>query len=172
MKKMISVFVFAFALLLGTQTFAQELKWYTWEEGYTKATTEKKVLLVDVYTDWCGWCKVMDEKTYADAGIMKQIEKDYVPVKLNPELDGTYKYNSTSYTGRELISVLSANKFSGYPTVFFVNPATKGVVMEVGYKDATSFKIILTTNVPAAATEEVKDETKGTTSKGKKQSKN
>ena len=34
-----------------------ELKWYSWNEGYTKAKAENKILLVDIYTDWCGWCK-------------------------------------------------------------------------------------------------------------------
>jgi thiol:disulfide interchange protein len=43
-----------------------ELKWYGWNEGYAKAVKEGKIVLVDAYTDWCGWCKKMDRDTYSN----------------------------------------------------------------------------------------------------------
>ncbi|MGC6414302.1 MAG: DUF255 domain-containing protein, partial [Bacteroidia bacterium] len=42
--------------------------WYNFTDGYNKAVKEGKIILIDAYTDWCGWCKVMDKKTYTDAG--------------------------------------------------------------------------------------------------------
>ena len=42
------------------------LKWHSFDEGSTKAKAEGKQILIDIYTDWCHWCKVMDEKTYSD----------------------------------------------------------------------------------------------------------
>ena len=55
------------------------------ESGFVKAKREGKILLVDVYTDWCGYCKKMDRETYTDAKIIEKLNKDFVMVKLNPE---------------------------------------------------------------------------------------
>ncbi len=165
MKKIILGFI-ACLLFIGTQAFSQELKWYSWSEGYTKAKDEGKIVLMDAYTDWCGWCKVMDKKTFSEAEVMKLIEKDYIPVKLNPELEGSYEYEGTSYTGKELINKLSDGKFGGYPTCFFIFTKTKTVSMEVGYKEAAAFKEILIKNTEAASSTETKGSSKGK-SKGK-----
>jgi len=173
MKKSISVLLFVVALMISNQNYAQELTWLSWADGYAKAKTEKKIILLDVYTEWCGWCKVMDQKTYSQADIITLIGKDFVPVKLNPELDGTYEYEGTTYTGSELITKLSTvagTAFSGYPTCFFVFTKDKTVKMEVGYKDATAFKTILTNYAPV--TNEGTETNGSTGSKGKKQGKN
>jgi len=53
--------------LLGwaSVTLAQESQvsgeWMTFEEAIEKSKTEKRKIFIDVYTDWCGWCKVMDK---------------------------------------------------------------------------------------------------------------
>ncbi|HRG07218.1 MAG TPA: DUF255 domain-containing protein, partial [Cyclobacteriaceae bacterium] len=53
------------------QVWAQEkaesaVKWITFEEAVEKSKTEKRKIFIDVYTDWCGWCKVMDKNTFTD----------------------------------------------------------------------------------------------------------
>ncbi len=123
----------------------EELKWRTWNEGYAEISAEAKIGLVDVYTDWCGWCKRMDRDTYAKKTIIKKINKDFVPIKFNPEQKGVYYIDSTAYSGRQLYAMLSNNNPSGYPTTFFLIP--KGGVMYVervpGYQGAQSFGDLL-----------------------------
>ena len=51
--------------------------WYSMSEGFTKAKKEKKMIVVDVYTDWCYWCKVMDQQTYGNAAIIKKMNKNF-----------------------------------------------------------------------------------------------
>jgi len=145
MKKTILTFSLMIAVLLFSNgSNAQELKWYGFNEGYTKATKENKVMLIDVYTDWCGWCKKMDKDTYAKKTIIELVNKDFIAVKLNPEADGEYTYNGKKYNGQQLVGVLTSNKLSGYPTTCFHFPKTKKNYMEVGYKgveDMTSLII-------------------------------
>jgi len=143
MKKSISTVLLIMGLFVAAQSFGQELTWYTWEDGYKLAKKDNKIMLIDAYTEWCGWCKVMDKKTYTDSTIIALIEENFVPIKLNPEVEATYEYLKTDYTGPQLIKFLSDSKFTGYPSTFFVFTKSDDKYMEVGYKDVTVFKTIL-----------------------------
>jgi len=57
---------------------ATEIQWVDFTAGYASAKESGKILLIDVYTDWCGWCKVMDNKTYTDSQVIQTLAKDYV----------------------------------------------------------------------------------------------
>lgn len=144
MKTMKYVSFIAVAIILSSFTLRnQELKWLGWNEGYELAKKKNKIAVVDVYTDWCGWCKVMDRETFSKAEVIDLINKDFVPVKFNPEAPGTYTYNGKQYSGSQLAAVVSNNQISGYPTTLFFFPKTGEVKMEVGYKNAQAFVEIL-----------------------------
>ena len=66
-------------------TSANKMKWYTIEEVQALNEKDPKPILVDVYTDWCGWCKVMDRKTFANADVQAYIQENFYPVKFNAE---------------------------------------------------------------------------------------
>lgn len=63
----------------------KEIAWLTVEEAAAKLQKEKKPILIDLYTDWCGWCKVMDKETYSNEKVITYIEDNFYPVKLNAE---------------------------------------------------------------------------------------
>jgi len=94
MMKAINILALGMFILLFTsftKPAESELKWYGWNEGYPLAKKEGKLILVDAYTDWCGWCKKMDRDTYANADVIKKLNKHFVVIKFNPELrDLTY----------------------------------------------------------------------------------
>jgi thioredoxin-related protein len=96
-----------------------ELKWYGFEEGYKKAVKEKKILLVDAYTDWCGWCKVMDRETYTNAEVITALNSNFVCVKFNPEIDKMYQFGDRKMDGRTLLLWLGYGESSGFPTTYF-----------------------------------------------------
>lgn len=99
--------------------------WLDFESGYAKAKTEKKILLIDVYTDWCGWCKVMDRTTYSNAEVIEKLNASFVMVKLNPEKERTYVFGDKTMTSGELHRWLGYGRTYGYPTTYFmVAPGT------------------------------------------------
>jgi thiol:disulfide interchange protein len=58
-----------FFLFISISSFRQKnakekLNWISLEEAELKMKTDPRPILIDLYTDWCGWCKVMDRKTY------------------------------------------------------------------------------------------------------------
>lgn len=136
------VFVITFSLLSFT-TEEQSFTWQHWNDGFSKAKTENKIALIDTYTAWCGWCKKMDRDTYEDQAIIDRINKDFIPIKFNPELSGTYAVGDTMIDGRSLLNALSKGKSSGYPTTFFYLPKQNQMYQYPGYMDAATFGKLL-----------------------------
>ena len=122
---------------------ADEIKWYDWNEGVLKARNEGKIALIDTYTDWCYWCKVMDKNTYTNKTIIELINKDFVPIKFNPELDRKYINGNDTMDGRQLLGALSGGKHSGYPTTYFYLTKKNIMYLEAGYIEAQKFETLL-----------------------------
>jgi len=125
----------------------KELKWYSLEEAQKAGSKDKRKYMIDIYTDWCGWCKVMDKKTFSVASVSAILTEKFYPVKFNAEQteniifnEKVYKFNGQT---NELINVWLGNEF-GYPTTVFLDEKLKVIGKISGYKDATEFKKILT----------------------------
>jgi uncharacterized protein YyaL (SSP411 family) len=145
MKKL----MFAFATILFFGSFApsnniSELKWLDWNTGYPLAKKQNKIILVDAYTDWCGWCKKMDRDTYTNSDIIKMLNKDFVIIKFNPELeDIVYELDGNKISGRELFGQLTQGKSTGFPTTYFIQPNKKQIQVAAGYLGPDDFKKVL-----------------------------
>ncbi|PCJ65593.1 MAG: hypothetical protein COA58_09300 [Bacteroidetes bacterium] len=135
-------------LLLGASSpnDVQEgkINWVDFNTGFALAQNEGKIAIIDCYTEWCGWCKVMDKKTFTNQRVIDRINEKYVAIKFNPELPGKYNIGATdSVSGRQLLMGLSNNKPSGYPTFFYFVPQNKKMFQVAGYKDVKDLIEIL-----------------------------
>jgi thioredoxin-related protein len=99
---------------------SNKLQWYEFAEGYNKAKAENKILLVDAYTDWCGWCKVMDRETYTNAEVIGTLNRDFVCVKFNPEVEMTHSFGKYNLKSNELLNWIANGQPGGYPTSYFL----------------------------------------------------
>jgi uncharacterized protein YyaL (SSP411 family) len=128
-----------------SSTKADKINWLDFETGYATAVKEKKMLMVDAYTDWCGWCKVMDRNTFSNDTVIRKLNKDFVMVKLNPEKDRTYTFGDTMMTGVQVHQWLGYGKTFGYPTTYaLVQPGvTDERVFSIGYLDPQEFQKFL-----------------------------
>jgi len=121
-----------------------ELVWLDWNEGYEKAVKSGKILLVDAYTDWCGWCKKMDRDTYSKPEIIQKINASFIPVKFNPEItDRSYKIGTESFSGSQLYGFLTQGNSTGFPTTYYIFPAKKRIMLDAGYKGPEDFAKVL-----------------------------
>ncbi|NQW42282.1 MAG: DUF255 domain-containing protein [Bacteroidetes bacterium] len=127
-------------------TSDKTLTWYTPTEGFAKAKKESKILIVDVYTDWCYWCKVMDKETYTNVDIISKLNQYYVAIKFNPENNGTHKINGVDYSSEALLQLLNkGGQNSGYPTTFFWKKLSDNTAMSAypGFRKPDEFNVIL-----------------------------
>jgi thioredoxin-related protein len=121
----------------------------TFDEALKLAKEQNKKVIVDVYTDWCGWCKKMDRDAYSNNDVKDLIDEDFVYVKLDAESSSMNTYKGKSFSGADLASYFQV---TGYPTHVFLEP--DGTLIEFnynkykmnnipGYFNASDFKKIL-----------------------------
>jgi thioredoxin-related protein len=113
----------------------------TFNEGLEKAATENKNMIVDFYTDWCHWCKVMDEKTFGNDSVAKKLSDRFVTVRLNAENPD----ESATFKGRTLNNIELTRAFgvTGFPSIAFISPEHEVITVMPGYIQAEQFGYIL-----------------------------
>ncbi len=135
------VFVLFTTLAIQLSFAADSSSWIGFDEGIVKAKKENKNIVVDFYTDWCHWCKVMDEKTFNDAHVKAKLEKRFVTVRLDAEDNNA----SANFHGRTLTNVQLTQAFgvTGFPTLAFIEPDGDIITTVPGYVPAETFIYIL-----------------------------
>lgn len=139
--------VFLLFVLLGTTAIqAQEIKWMTLDEALAAQKKSPKPIFMDVYTDWCGPCKMLDKNTFSNADFANYISKNYYAVKFNGEGNTVVNYKGKKYSnpnfdpnrkGRNSIHEFTLFlKVEGYPSMYVLD--TKGDIEKVivGYYQA------------------------------------
>ncbi len=134
--------------LVSHSAIAQKVNWLSWEEAAALVETEKnpKKIFVDVYTDWCGWCKKMDKDTFQDAEVAAYMKQNFYMVKLDGEnkepiefKGKTYKFVPSGRSGyHELAAALMQGRLS-YPTVIFLDSEMKILSPVPGYQKPEPF---------------------------------
>ena len=125
MKHLLLVFAF---LSVGIVS-AQEIKWMTMNEALEAQKKEPKKILMDVYTTWCGPCKLMDKNTFGNKKVIDFVNEHYYAVKFNAEGPEVITYQNFTYTnpnyqpnrrGRNATHFFAdALKLQGYPSIVF-----------------------------------------------------
>ena len=110
--------------------------WRGWNEGLAAASGGSKPVIVDVYTDWCGWCKRMDRDVYARSDVSEYLNQHFVMVRLNAESAERVNYAGRSLTARALSGSFEV---TGYPTTIFLKPDGTHLVNVPGYIPADKF---------------------------------
>ena len=113
----------------------------SFNEGLEKAATEKKNMIVDFYTDWCHWCKVMDEKTFSNDSVANKLSDRFVTVRLNAESPN----ESATFKGRTMNNIELTRAFgvTGFPSLAFISPEHEVITVMPGYIPAEQFGYIL-----------------------------
>ena len=127
---------------------AQKVQWLSWDDAValSKSEASPKKVFVDVYTDWCGWCKKMDKDTFQNPEVAQYMQENFYMVKFNAEgkepieFDGrTFEYVPSGRRGyHQLAAALLQNRLS-YPTVVFLDENMKMLSPVPGYQKVQPF---------------------------------
>lgn len=142
MKKLVLLLII---VLTGVTTQAQEIKWVTFQEAIKAQKKNPKPIFMDVYTHWCGPCKMLDQNTFSAPEVIKVINDQYYAVKFNAEGNEDIeflnkKFSNPNYdanrAGRNSMhQFTNFLKIPGYPSMVIIE--NKGEIKKtiVGYKN-------------------------------------
>lgn len=138
-KRIIGSIVLLVALFLFLPSGAYAINWrYNLQDAFRIAKSSQKPIMVDFYTEWCGWCKKLDSDTYSDPDV-KKLAEEFICVKID---------------GDKERGLVSKYNISGYPTILFLNYEGTVVNQVVGYEGPSDFaktmKVVLERTKKAA----------------------
>lgn len=127
--------------LSAQQTQTEDIKWYSWEEAYELSKTSPKKVFIDMYTNWCGWCKKMDASTFKDPSIVKYLNENFYAVKFNAErkddivFDGkTFEFMNAGRRGVHQLAYALLDGRLGYPAFVYLDESFARIMISPGFK--------------------------------------
>ncbi|MGC1203339.1 MAG: thioredoxin family protein [Flavobacteriaceae bacterium] len=117
-------FIFFLSLVISMSSFSQEkLTWHTdMEKAIAIATKEnKKMLLFFTGSDWCGWCKKLQNEVFKTSDFEKWANENVVLV----ELDFPKRTPQDINVRNQNSQLQQMFQVRGYPTIHFVKAEKK-----------------------------------------------
>ncbi len=127
------------------------VKWLTLQEAEKLFQQNPRPFFIDTYTDWCGWCKKMDQETFTNSVISDMLNNRFYPVKFNAEgkdevtFLGSKFINDGKAGAAHQLAVVLLNGQLSYPTVVFITKDSEkyNVSPVPGFREAKDMEIIL-----------------------------
>lgn len=118
----------AASLATSSAAAGSKLVWHTDFAKVIKAARDQnKLILVDVYTDWCGWCHKLDRDTYSNPDVVNFVNNQFVCLKVDAEDGGPGQAFSQQY------------QIGGFPCIMMLDSAGKMKGVFYGYRNASQF---------------------------------
>ena len=126
----------------------KEIHWMSFEEAEAKMKEKPKKVIIDIYTSWCGWCKVMDKKTYGNDSLIRYVNENYYAVKFDAEQKTpvSFRGKQWAYSTQNRVNELAVQLLQGkmsYPTTVFMDENFENAQPMPGYLEIFQMESIL-----------------------------
>jgi thioredoxin-related protein len=160
-KKLFLAFGLAAVVVLGQSFFDKSteltggdgpVKWYTFGEAVEMQKKSPRPIMVDVYTQWCGPCRLMSANTFGNETIAKYLNEHFYPVKFDAETFDSVSFNGYTFRNKNApgtnrpVHDFAASILDGklvYPSIVFLNEEIKRVQIVTGYYKADAFEPLM-----------------------------
>jgi thioredoxin-related protein len=150
MKKILLLLV----LIITVSATAQKINWMTMNEAIEAQTKAPKKIFVDVYTNWCGPCKMLDKNTFSNADVAAYINKNFYAVKFNGEGNeaitmGDKDFKNPNFDPAKTRTRNSMHQFArfmgvrAYPTLLFIDSDGKLINKVASYLTPSQLEVYL-----------------------------
>ncbi len=140
-KLLIAALLMSCLCMSSTSRNGDEIKWLSWQEVVELNKQNPKKVFVDVYTDWCGWCKRMDATTFRDPDVVAYMNKHFYAVRMDAEMKEQISFNNQEFkyvtAGQSGVHTLAYSLLEGkmsYPSFVTLNEDFNRIAISPGYK--------------------------------------
>jgi thioredoxin-related protein len=127
------------------------VKWITFDEAYKRCKKNPRPIMVDVYTTWCGPCKLMSSQTFNNQQIATYINEHYYPVKFDAESKDSVKFDKYVFVSSDNNNPKAPHQFAAsildnqlaYPSIVFLNNQIQRLDIIKGFMNAAAFEPIM-----------------------------
>lgn len=152
MKKF--AFVMVLILSMSFTSIAQQINWLTFEEALALQKKNPKKIMMDVYTNWCGPCKMLDKNTFQNGDVAKYVNDNYYAVKFDAEGNEKINYKGNSYINKSYKPEMASRRNSvhdlthalqvnAYPTIVFFDEKGDMIFPLRGYQEPGQLELYL-----------------------------
>lgn len=128
------------------------VNWVTFDEAYKKCKKNPRPIMVDVYTTWCGPCKLMSTQTFNNPQIAAYINEHYYAVKFDAESKDSVKFDKYVFVSTDNSNPKAPHQFAAsildnqlaYPSIVFLNNQIQRLDIIKGFMNAPTFEPIIT----------------------------
>ena len=124
------------------------INWLTIDELQVKMREKPKKVYMDMYTDWCGWCKKMEASTFSNPDVIKYMNEHFYCVRFNAERRDTFRFMGKQYyfEPEKKVNNLAFELMRGqlsYPTSIFFEELFQNAQPVAGYQDVKGMELLL-----------------------------
>lgn len=149
----ISITIPVFSQTESSKNQTKTIEWISITEAFdrNKSSYPKKKIFIDFYTDWCGWCKRMDQTTFSHPEVAKFMSEHFWNVKFNAETPDTIRIDNSIFINprpgvkrstHQLAANMLNNRMS-YPSYAFLNESNNMITTVPGYYKPEEFEVII-----------------------------
>ena len=128
-----------------------KINWLSIEEVEVLQQKEPRKVLMDVYTTWCGPCKMMMRNTFTNKDVINYVNKNFYAVKFDAESGEDVTFKGTSYKNpsynpnarrKSPHQFAQALGISSYPTIIYMDEEMNIIAPIKGYQTPGQFEAI------------------------------
>ncbi|MFZ6663481.1 thioredoxin family protein [Peijinzhouia sedimentorum] len=145
----IAIYLFCFAIMpsmlmanppANSAKVAKVVEWVEFEQLDSLIAENPRLIMIDVYATWCGFCKQMDLVTFRNKNVAEQVNQHFYALKLNAESDKKVTFKGITTTEAELAA---AFRVQSLPTILFLDETMQEVTPVPGFRNAKDFVTLL-----------------------------
>jgi thioredoxin-related protein len=124
------------------------IHWMSLDDVQVAMKKQPKKVYMDIYTDWCGWCKVMDKKTFTNKDVIRYMNKNFYAVKFDAERKDSIRFLGKWYgfTPENRANALAVELLKGqmsYPSSVILEENFQNPAAIPGYLNVPTMEKVL-----------------------------